>query len=126
MAALPFSARTTAETFAESLGVPARAAPDGSIGFRFLQSGTLSLTPTSAPDRVVMSLAWRPADPTAAAERRLLDRAGADPITGEAIHTGMAPDGSFVCAFALDPGRLDLPTFDERLRMLLALRDQLE
>lgn len=125
MADLPFAARGAVEAFAASMGIPAKTAPDGSIGFRFRNSGTLSVTPTSNSARVLMSLAWFPADKTATAERRLLDRAGVDPITGEALHTGLAPDGSFICAVALDAAGLDLPTFDERLRMLLSLRDQI-
>jgi type III secretion system chaperone SycN len=124
MPELPFQARAAIEALAASLGLPFRPAPDGSVGFRFQRSGTLSVTPTTDSNRVVMSLAWRPATAATEAQGRLLAAAGLDATTGDMIQTGMAPDESFVCAMSLDATRLDLPTIDAGLRALMAVRDR--
>jgi type III secretion system chaperone SycN len=121
MASLSSAALVTVETFAGAMGLPARAAADGSYAFRFARSGTLSITPAS-DDRVVMSLAWMPERRDASGPRQLLAAASHDPATGRYLHTGMAPDGSFVAAVNLDQRHLDLPTLDQWLRRLLDLR----
>lgn len=126
MPELPFQARAAVDAFASMIGLEARPARDGSVSFLFRQLGTLSVTPTSDSARVVMSFDWTPSRTSADMQWRLLSRAGADPTTGESIHTGMAPDGSFICALSVETGRLDLPSFDERLRTLMSMREEIE
>lgn len=126
MPELPFQARSAVEAFASMIGLEARPARDGSVSFLFRQLGTLSVTPTSDSDRILMSFDWMPSRTSADLQWRLFARAGADPTTGEAIHTGMAPDGSFICALSVEAGRLDLPSFDERLRTLISMREDID
>src|SRR5437588_289428 len=122
-----FSAMTvqTVEAFAESLGLSAVPASDGSFNFIFARSGTLSLTPSADGRRILVSLARMPHLTHAANEIRLLERAGLDSTTSTFVHAGLAPDGSHVLAIEIDELRFDLPTLETSLKTLIAHHDEL-
>lgn len=124
MASLSTRALGSIQTFASAMGLSATPSADGSYAFRFRHSGALSITPADG-DRLVMSLAWRPDRSDAAGLRRLLAIAGPDPSGGPFLHSGLAPDGSYVAAIALPQDGLDLPTLDSGLRRLLDIRSGL-
>ena len=123
MPALSTRAARSVEAFAASMGLPATPAGDGSYSFRFRRSGTVTITPAANGSRAMFSLAWSPSRADRASERLLLELAGPDPSSGRFIQSGMATDGSFVCAVAIDDNEMDLPVLDQWLRRLMEIRD---
>ena len=94
------------------MGLPAKAARDGSYTFIFERSGTLSLTPAEDGAQVLLSLARKADRPDAAWERRALARAGINQTTSKMLHAGLASDGSLVFALGVEDTSLDLPTLE--------------
>ncbi len=119
MSLSPTSLRA-AEDFARGLGLPLRPARDGSVGFVFAATGTLTLTGSRDGRRVLVSLARRPPRPDPDLLGRALARAGLDPATGRLVHAGLAADGSLVFSLGLDEGECDRPTLDGCLEQLAA------
>jgi hypothetical protein len=111
------------EQFAESVGVEARPAPDGSYSFLCSHSGLLTMTASERSDRLIVSLsrkedARRPTD----LERHFLT-AGYDAEIRKFLHSCIDDDGAPVCAFAYDERELDLPTLDAAVQRLIEAMD---
>jgi hypothetical protein len=125
MAGFSSTAERVVEDFAAGLGLPAIRAPDGTYGFIFERSGTLSLVASEDGRRVIVSVARVPFWSNVVTERCFLDVAGLDATTGALVHAGMAPDGSLVLAMDIDDDKFDLQSIDRSLRRLFELHDSL-
>jgi type III secretion system chaperone SycN len=113
------------ESFAASMGLPARAAADGSFSFVFSRSGTLSLTSSEEGDRLLVSLARDPVRSDSDLEWRLLLQAGLDPATQTFLHSGMSPDGGLFHVMEFAEDDVDLPALDAVLRRLMEAHEEL-
>jgi type III secretion system chaperone SycN len=113
------------ESFAAQLGLPARPAADGSFGFVFARTGTLTVTPAQGGRRIVVSLARKAARVEPALLLRLLGAGGHDPATGRLIHAGLAPDDEIHLALSFAEADFDLPALDAGFQQLAALHDRL-
>jgi type III secretion system chaperone SycN len=118
MASFSTATRRVIEQFAANMGVTAQAAADHSYGFEFARSGRLSIVPSEDGERVIVCLARVPHRVDTSMQRRLLDLAGFDPMSGAMVHAGMAPDGTFVFALNLEEERFDMQLLDEALSTL--------
>ena len=113
------------ESFAASMGLPARPAADGSYSFVFSRSGALSLTGSEDGERLLVSLARDPLRPDADLEWRLFSRAGFDLATQRFLHSGMSSDGSLFHVMELAEDDVDLPSLDAALRRLMEAFEEL-
>jgi hypothetical protein len=113
------------ESFAAGMGIMPLEAEDHSYGFEFEKRGKLSIVPSEDNDRVIVCLARQPRRSYDSTRRLLLDLAGFNSSGNEAIHAGIAPDGSFVLAIDLDVARFDLQLLDQTLSELDALHDSI-
>lgn len=109
------------ESFAGQLGLPARAAADGSFTFVFASTGTLSVTGSRDGHRVFVSLARKPARVEAGLLARALSLAGPEPATNRLVQAGLSADESLHLSVGLDDDALDLPALDEAFQGLVAL-----
>ena len=108
------------ESFAGNLGVPARAAADGSYSFRFERSGTLTLTSASDGVRTLVSLATAPLRLNPDVEYRVLSLAGPDATTGRLLSAGVTNEGAAMFAVSIDDGEMSLPMLETCLQQLMA------
>jgi len=118
---LSAAARRTIGAFAAQLNLTTEPAADGSHAFAFERSGTLSFT-AGSDERVLISLAWRPALLDEEGERSLLSLAGPDPSDGAFLHAGIAAGGVAVLAMSVDEADFDLPRIDACLQRLTSTR----
>jgi type III secretion system chaperone SycN len=125
MASFSTATRRAIESFAANMGVTAQAAADHSYGFEFARSGRLSIVPSEDGERVIVCLARVPHRADTSMQRRLLDLAGFDPMSGAMVHAGMASDGTFVFALNLEEERFDLQLLDEALSTLSERHDSI-
>jgi type III secretion system chaperone SycN len=125
MASFSTATRRVIEQFAANMGVTPQAAADHSFGFEFARSGRLSIVPSEDGERVIVCLARVPHRADTSMQRRLLDLAGFDPMSGAMVHAGMAPDGTFVFALNLEEERFDMQLLDEALSTLSERHDSI-
>ncbi len=122
-----FTQRTlnTIEAFASSMNLPTIPAPDGSFSFRFQRSGELNITPSTDNRRLLVNLSRMPASPDTEHQYHFLRRAGRDLTRNRFLHTGLAPDGSFVFVISIDEDRFSLQELEQTVDDLIAAHDSL-
>jgi hypothetical protein len=123
MPPLSMLARKAIDSFAAKIGVTARAAADHSYGFEFFSLGTMSILQSEDDDRVIVSLARVSNRNDALMQKRLLNLAGFDSQSGITVHAGIAPDGTYVLALALDEKDFDEQSLNEALFRLDELQN---
>lgn len=107
---------------AESMGLPAHPAIDGSFSFAFERSGTLTLTSATSGERTIVSL-HAPLDRLdQATEEQLFSLAGPDASTGRFLSAGLTADGSALFAVSLDDEEMSLPALEVAMQQLFAAR----
>ncbi|MDO1583193.1 hypothetical protein [Rhizobium oryzicola] len=110
--------RQVIEGFAAQLGMTTKPAPDGSHSFRFEISGLLTFTAGSR-NRVVISLARKPAIMSDAVKTSALMMAGLDPGGHHFLHVGLAANDQLVFAVMMNAEDFTLPAIESALQRLL-------
>jgi len=112
MPALPHSARSSVERFAESMGLTARENSDGSFGFDFAESGRLSILAAQDGQSVIVSLTRRIMLEDVVPLCRVAAAAGYDAPTDQLIQAGLTKADQPVLAITVPPSEFDLPRLD--------------
>lgn len=113
------------EGFAANLGLPARAAPDGSYSFVFEDTGLLTFTSSRDGTRTVLSLFDVPDRIDDQFALQLLELAGPDRSTGRFLSVGLPREGGIMLAVSVEDSEMGLPTLDTCLQQLMAAREAL-
>lgn len=111
--------------FADTLGVDAIAAADGSFNFEFERLGRLTLQP-GAGDRLMASLSRKISFASSATMIDWLSAARIDPMDGSMIHAGLSGEDDFVLVLDLPASGVSAADLDVALTRLAQAIKEIE